>query len=290
MPPQQYDQYGNPIYAPPQQYGQYGQYGPQPNQYVNVQITGAYPQGPYGAQSADAIPTVKRSTLAFWGFWLLATALAWAIAVPAGFAIWDAVDEPLINNVFRGILSNSDNAVLSLIIYGSALFLVLGAVVGVISGVLQTAVLGWRGLRSGSWAFATTIGWILGAIAGWVVWVLLNNSRDQVLTGPSASLLGGDTVGSGLLMAAVFGAVAGAVLGMVQYFGLQKHTKKAGLWILASPLAWAIAAVALVLVTNMVLQSSSGVSMNPYVAQALIGAAMGVVAGAATGGVLAAIL
>ncbi|HKP53079.1 MAG TPA: hypothetical protein VJ183_10570 [Chloroflexia bacterium] len=291
LPVAQYDSYGMPIAAPPSQYGQYPQYPQygQPNQYVNVQITGAYPQGAYPTAQPET-PAVVRSRLAFWGLWLLATAIAWAIALPAGFALWDAVQRPLLENLFRDILSNSSNAVLLLIISLAPFFAVVGAVVGLISGITQWVVFTWKGVRAGSWVFTSVIGWIVGAVVGWIVWVFMNTRGSEVLTGPSAGLLGSSGFGSGLYLATVFGAVAGLILGLVQLLSLIRHNKKAGLWLIASPVAWVITASIVVVVLNMLTQSSFGSQLNPVMSEVLYGAVIGTVAGATTGAALAAIV
>ena len=296
MPAPQYDPYASQGYAaaPPQyaQYGQYGGQGGQPTQYVNVQVTGAYPYGPYGAQPTGAYaaaPTVQRNPLAFWGLWIVATTIAWAIAVPSGFALWGAIQEPLINNVLVGLLTDK-GPVTQLIIVFTPLFLLLGIAIGIISGVAGALVLAWKGVKGAAWFFSTIIGWSVGAVAGWIVWVLMNNTESQLLTGGSSGLTGGNPLGSGLYTVAIFGAIAGGVLGILQFLALRRHTGKAALWILASPAAWAITGVALVLVANALLQSSFGVSLNPIMSESIYGAAVGVVAGATTGGALAAIL
>ncbi len=287
----QYDPYAPPPNAYPQQqqqygqYGQYRQYGP-PNQYINVQVTGQYPT-PYGAQP---VPVARRNTLVFWVLWVFATALAWAIAVPAAFALWDAVRVPLLNNVLGSLLTNSNNSTLILIATLAPLFLILGAVVGLLSGITQAIVLGWRGLKAGSWVSTTVIGWILGALAGWIVTVLLNSNSNELFTGSSAGLLSDSPLGSGVAMGTIFGGTAGAVLGIAQFLTLQRHSRRAGLWVLASPIGWAIAAAALVLLLNTILQTSFGANLNPYVSEALYGVGVGVVAGAATGAVLPAIV
>ena len=289
MPMPQHDQYGMPVGSgPPPQYGQYGQYV-QPNQYVNVQNVGAYPYSAYPDAQAAA-PGAVRGGIAFWGLWLLATAVAWAVALPAGAALWDAVDEPILTNVLQGLLTNSSSAVMLQIVAVAPLFAVVGAVVGLISGIAQWLVLKWKGINAGSWISATVIGWILGGVSAWIVSVLLNTSGGDVLTGPSAGLLGDSSLGSGLLMAAVFGAVAGLVLGLVQFLSLQKHSKKASLWIIASPLAWIVAACLVILALSLIMQSGFGVQINPIVLQILYGAIIGTIAGATTGAAMSAVV
>ena len=291
MPIAQYDPYGMPIASAPPQYGQYPQYG-QPNQYVNVQITGAYPQGAYPA-AQPATPAVVRSGIAFWSLWLLATVVAWAIAFPAGLALWDAIDEPVVKNVLQGILSNSSNTVLNLIVFGSVILAIVGVVIGLVNGIAQWLVFLWKGKRAGSWASASLIGWVIGLIAAWSVVVLIFNNQPAVfedfLSFFSSPLLS-SSIGSVLYVASVFGAVAGLILGLIQWIALHKHSGKAGLWVIASPVAWAIAACALVLVMNIIAQSSFGVQLNPILSNALYGAAIGVVGGATTGAALAAIV
>jgi hypothetical protein len=291
MPIAQYDPYGMPIAGAPPQYGQYTQYPQygQPNQYVNVQITGAYPQGAYPA-AQPATPAVVRSRLAFWGLWLLATAIAWAIALPAGLALWDAIDDAVLTNVLSKIISDSSNTVLILTVYFGVPIAVISAVAGLISGIAQWLVLMWKGVRAASWVSTTVIGWIVGAVVAWVVWVLMNNNSNQVLTGPSGDMLGNNPLGSGLYQAAVFGAVAGLVLGLMQWIALHKHSGKSGFWVIVSPVAWAITASALLLFLNMLAQSSFGIQLNPIMAEALYGAVIGTVAGATTGAALAAIV
>ena len=96
-----------------------------------------------------------------------------------------------------------------------------GAVIGVAVGIAQSLILP-RSISRGLWVLASTIAWALAWFVGWNLgW----------------SVFGG----MGLRMVfVVIGAMAGLLAGTLQWLLLRQHTPRAGWWVLASTVGWAV--------------------------------------------------
>jgi hypothetical protein len=129
-----------------------------------------------------------------------------------------------------------------------------GAVIGVSIGILQWVALRGRINRAGWWILASIIGFAVGKFAA-----------DYIATSLSGA------VGSGL-----GGVAIGASLGIAQWLVLRRHVAKAGWWVLASGLAWAIGWA----IISVVHEEAAG---GPTAAAYVIGAAGAAVAGVITG-------
>jgi hypothetical protein len=126
------------------------------------------------------------------------------------------------------------------VVLGTALLAVLGGMLfeGALVGYAQARALRtWdAAFRSGPWIIATAIGagvaWLLGMIP----------STAMALAGPSVAgeppaWLEGPMQ---YVLAAGMGLVLGPILGMPQMLVLRRYAARAGLWVLANALAWAV--------------------------------------------------
>jgi hypothetical protein len=153
---------------------------------------------------------------------------------------------------------------------------------GVIVGAAQEFVLRRRlnRLRPWSWMAATAIGaglaWVLGMIPSTVAGLMSSGSPS----GPSAE----PTQLAQMMLAAGLGLIAGPILGVAQWTVLRQFVNRAGHWLWANALAWAIGMPVIFL----------GMDLVPWTGRPLIVAlciygvcaATGVVVGAIHGRVL----
>lgn len=138
--------------------------------------------------------------------------------------------------------------------------------------------LGWR-----AWAVATA----LGAGIAWTLWMipslLMNfgetSSADAGATEPDGFILYG--------LAAALGLVLGSVLGIPQWLVLRRYVLRAGWWVGANSLAWAIGMGAIFLGMDALLSEGPGTSGDntPMLVPGLLAmlAATGTVVGAVHG-------
>ena len=90
---------------------------------------------------------------------------------------------------------------------------------------------------------------LIGAGLGMMQWLVLRNLFSQAGWWIVASTVGGAIVGMGAaslsseieLSLIIAYSLGGAILGILQWIVLRRQTSRAWLWILASPLGWAIA-------------------------------------------------
>ena len=114
----------------------------------------------------------------------------------------------------------------------------------VLAGVLEGTSIGffqWRVLRrvyppmtARAWLIPT----IVVAAIGWFVGMLpqtffASSEAGEVMPEPSPAMV--------ITVAAVFGAVAGAVFGFAQWLVLRRYVKHAVVWIWANAIGWALA-------------------------------------------------
>jgi hypothetical protein len=129
---------------------------------------------------------------------------------------------------------------------------VLATTGGWIAGWVATQVLGSlasgaRGL-SATWAGAI-VGTTLGGMLGVMQWVPLRRRISKETWWMWASIVGwavglviavGTEVASSTLSAAMMGAIGGAVAGTLQWIVLRRQVSRAGRWVLASAVGWAM--------------------------------------------------
>lgn len=119
----------------------------------------------------------------------------------------------------------------------AGLMITIGAFEGIVVGYFQADVLHdkLQLLTRRSWITATAIGatvaWTLGTIPS------LAMSMNSQGSGAQAVEPGELTV---FALAAVMGCVLGVVLAIPQWFALRKHVGRAGSWIPANAVAWAV--------------------------------------------------
>lgn len=180
--------------------------------------------------------TVERSRVG-WRFWLL-WVLASTVGSLAGFFVGFVVGA-----VVEEILPN----------YGSA---AIAAGVGAGVGILQWFVLRWRVSRSGWWVLASILGLAVAAVLGTAV-----------------ALAGGDPTTpwgfAGVLV------VGGAMAGLMQWFVLRRQVSRAGWWVLASTVGWAVSGPVLGL------SAQYGMYFSPLVVSLGGGVGLGAVTGLA---------
>ena len=187
----------------------------------------------------------KRSQIG-WGFWLqwvLASIVGMVVGLLIGFLslsiIYDVLGDWLIYNVLGDWLD----------------FLFLGIVPGIGVGVLQWLVLRRRVSVAGWWVLASAAAGY-GILAGFI--------------GYSESL----SFGTLLRFTGVV-ALGGAVTGILQWLVLRSQVSRAGWWVLASSVGWALG----VLVASTI--PSGNNETGPLWALAVTGAVLGAVSGGA---------
>jgi hypothetical protein len=98
-------------------------------------------------------------------------------------------------------------------ILGGVVFPELGLLVGgVVLGILQWAVLRQQLRQAGWWIAASGVGWALG----WAMAIILLPPELGVLAGP----------------------LIGLTVGSLQWLVLRREVRRAGWWLVVSPLAW----------------------------------------------------
>ena len=137
-------------------------------------------------------------------------------------------------------------------------------------------------LRWREWATATAVGagiaWALGMLPSTV----MSFASEQAPVGNGqAFALAEWTV---LLLAAAMGAMLGAVLGTAQWVALRRYAPRAGWWIAANAVAWAVGMTMVFVGTGFIPESgamTAGVLATLIVCVTLAGAAVGAIHGLA---------
>ena len=118
---------------------------------------------------------------------------------------------------------------------------------------------------------------LIGAGLGTMQWLVLRNLFSQAGWWIVASTVGGAIVGMGaaslsseieLSLIIAYG-LGGAILGILQWIVLRRQTSRAWLWILASPLGWAIA-VPIVRFLDLACSSASHASCSWVIAVSIV--------------------
>lgn len=167
---------------------------------------------------------------AFWFLWVLASTLGWAVGFPIADAILGALGEVVANEVviytllgampgvlqwplLRLYLPQAGRWVLASTLAGAFIGAVASTVrvvdppVGFVVAGASFGILQWLVLRR---HIALAEWWLLASPAGWAVGYLVGRAADGVFSALPIS----ETVGLALLFG-VFGAVSGAVTGIV---------------------------------------------------------------------------
>ena len=217
----------------------------------------------------DNRPRLADSPL--WRRWVAANALAEAAGLGLTLGLTGLVMDRLesIGGV-AGVALAFASAVLS------------GAIEATIVGLAQWwAVRPWLpALGRRAWWLATLAGALLAYVLGYLpstIMGLMETTADAApATEPPQWLV--------LLLAAALGAVAGAVLSFAQSLALRPHVARAGRWIPANMLAWAVGMPVVFWAMDLAFKLSSTAAAIAVVALALL--VMGAVVGAIHGAFL----
>jgi CBS domain-containing protein len=162
-----------------------------------------------------------------WSAWTTACALGEAIGI--GLAAATAI---LIGLAMGEPVTATQRAVVLV------LMVVAGALEGLALGLFQWSVLGeaFPKMSARSWALATAavaaLGWLLGMLPS-----TLSAPSVVPVEPPNRDV----RVVFALFLAPVFGLVAGSIVGAAQWLVLRRHAHRAGSWISANALGWAVA-------------------------------------------------
>jgi hypothetical protein len=163
---------------------------------------------------------------------------------------------------------------------GAAGFAAADALLGFMSAALQRVI-----------AEVVIFGLIVAGL-GTMQWLVLRNLFSQAGWWVVASTVGGAIVGVGAAFLSseieasliIAYGLSGIILGMLQWIVLRRQTSRAWLWILASPLGWAIAVPTVGFLDQM--GQDVAPRMSETVGLILAFGLMGAVVGFVTGGVL----
>jgi hypothetical protein len=216
----------------------------------------------------------------FYRRWIIANGWSEAIGLGTTFLIGRSL-APMLGSPGPGM-----------VLLGAAAAVVLGMVLeGVVVGAAQEQVLRrvLAGLRPGSWTAATALGagaaWLIGMTPSTVVG--LTASPSQSATPPTEP-----PVLLQYTLAVLLGLVAGPMLGSAQALVLRRHTERAGRWLWANAMAWAVGMPVIFVGMDLVPWSRGGVAVGVAifavcgVAGMLVGAIHGRILLRMTGGAL----
>lgn len=153
-----------------------------------------------------------------WGFWL-----RWVLASSVGLAVGEFVGRVLGWDISHAVLDAIVSAAGVAGIQTPAgrlawvgAWIAGGAVGAPVLGLTQWLVLRRQISQAGWWMLTTSVGWIVGWGAGFAV---LATPHPQPV---------------------VAGAMAGVGIGLLQWSVLRRHVSRAGWWILACSVSWAL--------------------------------------------------
>jgi hypothetical protein len=169
--------------------------------------------------------TMCANTNILWVRWIAANALSELLGLGATFATIGLLISKIDTSHIAGILLSFGIAVAS------------GAIEATLVGLAQRwAMHPWFPQISRlAWWRATLIGALAGYALGYLPATLMSMGQTATQTPPAEP-----SQWLTLLLAAGLGAVAGAVLSFVQWLVLRGQVRRAGLWIPANMLAWAV--------------------------------------------------
>lgn len=195
--------------------------------------------------------------------WALASTVGWFVGFLVGFVAAGSL-EPLVGfGPLQGLLA----------------YFILGVCTGAGVGLMQWLVLRRRVFRSGWWILAGTVGVGVAGGAGYGAAVLAFGYSEGLEDLGSFAAVWGWTAAA---------ALGGALTGILQWCVLRRHVRRAGWWLSASTLGWA---VSMAVAGTIWLVGYQGVTEPPqilYSALLLLGGlvAGGIVLGAVTGAAL----
>jgi hypothetical protein len=171
------------------------------------------------------------------------------------------------------------------VVLGGIAAVILGILLeGVVVGSAQARVLraSLHGLSAAGWIKAT----MLGAGVAWLLGMVPSTVAALAATGPSSSAAPPTeppaTVQYGLAL--LLGAVTGPVLGLGQWLVLRRYVARAGRWIVANAVAWALGMVVIFLGMDQVPWWRGGLQV--VIGVYLVCGAAGLVVGAIHGWIL----
>jgi len=151
----------------------------------------------------------RMSGWALWFWWVVANAVGWAAGLAVGCGtIW---------------------------IYGCNAT-VAGALVGAVSGAAQWLVLRRQAQKAGWWVLASTVGWTLGMAIGRVIIEVGHGVGITAVMGWAWTHVSVEVMAS----VCEIGALAGAISGLPQWLILRGQVQKAGWWVSANTIGWAV--------------------------------------------------
>jgi len=170
---------------------------------------------------------MNRNDASLYQRWIVAN--GWAEAIGLGTTL-------LLGRAAAPLLATADPAG---ILVGGVAAVALGTLLeGTVVGAAQEHVLrkALSGLRPRAWTYATMLGagtaWILGMVPSTVMALSSGSESGPAPVEPPAALQYG--------LAVLLGAVTGPVLGFAQWLVLRRHHRRAGLWLGANAVAWAV--------------------------------------------------
>jgi hypothetical protein len=148
-----------------------------------------------------------------------------------------------------------------MILLGAAAAVVLGMVLeGVVVGAAQEQVLRrvLIGLRPKAWTAATALGagaaWVIGMAPSTIFGLIASSGQSAAPAEPPVLLQ--------YTLAVLLGLVAGPILGSSQALVLRRHTGRAGCWLWANAMAWAVGMPVIFLGMDLVPWSRGGVAVG----------------------------
>lgn len=222
---------------------------------------------------ASGVPAVaRRSSGGFWGTWILANAGSELAGLGA------------VALVGWGIASsmNGQETLLQHILAALAM-VAAGCLEGALAGAAQGWVLRGRlpALRIRDWIRAT----VLGALVAWLLGMLPSTLLSLAAAGAPGEAQAPPEMSPWLRygLAALMGAALGPVLALFQWRVLRRHLPRAGGWIGANALAWALGMPVIFLGAHGVAAGAGSLPLQAALVAAtltLAGAAVGAVHGA----------
>lgn len=224
--------------------------------------------------------TDPASTDGLWGRWVLANTLGEILGLTTGIGIIYGL-----SLLFGGI--GKDVSTAASVVWSAAALVIIGSAEGIAIGYIQ-----WKAIHPAlpdlpyrTWSGATIVGLISArVIVLGAVFPALLLAYELIGPVPETPLY----IGSGMPLAAIVGALLGAILSRPQSRILRRFTGTSNYWIAACSVGWAAGSVALVLGIGLLLDLPSVVSLVVF-AILLIGIS-GAIAGAIEGASLIRIL
>ncbi len=208
---------------------------------VSLAVSGAVA----GASIGTAQWLVLRRQVSQTVWWVLASTVGLAVGNAVALAVFEAV----------GLTGGSHFS------GGAVAFVLFGAVAGASVGIAQWLVLRRHIPGAGWWVLASTVGLPVGFAVGFAVLEAVGLTGGSHFSGGAGSLV-------------LFGAVAGASVGIAQWLVLRRYIPGAGWWVLAS-IVGSAAAFAVIFTVTAGVEETVGYAGGGAVGGALYGAITG---------------